>query len=475
LNPVLRPTSFPMRVDVIPGRLKARVYLHDIDTRDGLISCWTLVSDGLSAHRQKELQFTVKRAPDESPQDFPLMILDFFKRVRDYAENGQLVDVGGVTEFGPDGFLGRNSIRGLAYLGPQPLKDIDSSSPFLTVIVLMDEELKVAKAFGLTRVTASLGEAYRYFPYPPWADRSRPSVVSIETMEQQTILSRILCARVRGVNARLERGEELVLSVPRDSHEELRAGLVTIAPAQPLALLTNVDPQANACMVWRPGETGLNAITPPDSDGSRRSGNFVAFVPEQSANDFQYLEDGFALMLTNSTWMAIRRALESETSISVPVSKAGLKFSIEWLRATYVSPTDGRVYVAESWRTYGTADPDEKGPVATERFVLLTSDSELADRISIEELGNFMAAVKAVVVNQFVSVPRQPGQDLAIECEIDPGNESTFHLAARPGMDPEALQKLSDHLQAQSPPAASGSVKFQALFRIWGGTGAEFG
>ena len=189
--------------------------------------------------------------------------------------------------------------------------------------------------------------------------------------------------------------------------------------------------------------------------GSRRSGNFVAFVPEQSANDFQYLEDGFALMLTNSTWMAIRRALESETSISVPVSKAGLKFSIEWLRATYVSPTDGRVYVAESWRTYGTADPDEKGPVATERFVLLTSDSELADRISIEELGNFMAAVKAVVVNQFVSVPRQPGQDLAIECEIDPGNESTFHLAARPGMDP-AAQSFPEVVRLRRQPARAG-------------------
>jgi hypothetical protein len=229
-------------------------------------------------------------------------------------------------------------------------------------------------------------------------------------------------------------------------------------------------------MVWRPGQTGLNAITPPHSDGSSRTGNFVAFVPEQSANNLQYLEDGFALMLTNSTWMAIRRALESETSISVPISKAGLKFSIEWLRTTYVSPTDGTTYVAESWRTYGTADPDEKGAVATERFVLLTSDSELADRISIEDLGNFMAAIKAVVVNQFASVPRQPGQDLAIDCEIHPGNEATFHLAARPGMDREALQNLSDHLQAQSPPGARrGSVKFQALFRVWGGTGEEFG
>jgi hypothetical protein len=261
------------------------------------------------------------------------MILDFFKYVYDYTETGQPLEVGEFSEFGPTGFLARRSFRGLAYLSTQAFPDIDLPSASLTAILLTDEEVAVTRAFGLTRVAANLGQAYRYYPCPPWADRSRPSVVSMEAMEQHSILGKTLRTRVFGVCARKEE-DELVLSVPRDKGKLFRAELMELAPAQPLALLTDADPQANACLFWKPGLSGVNAITPPNSDGSKPTGNFVAFVPEQQQNDFRYIEDGFGVILTTEAWIAVRRALESESSLSVPLNDSGLKFSIEWIRPT---------------------------------------------------------------------------------------------------------------------------------------------
>jgi len=287
--------------------------------------------------------------------------------------------------------------------------------------------------------------------------------------------------RVLGVCARLEREEDLILSVPRDRRKDLRDRVMALAPAQPLALLTDADPQANACLFWKPGLLGVNAITPPNSDGSKRTGNFVLFIPGQRENDFRYIEDGFGLMLTTDSWTTIRQGLESQLSISVPVSNGEMTFSVEWVRTSYVSPTDSREYVADVWKTYGSGTqaesaPADTGPVVRKRIVLLTSDSELAKRTSAEDLAGYVSVIQSVVVKQFASLPRQQGQDLAIECELEPGQKVTFRLATRPGMDHELIRTLSGHLRAlAAPDVREGPVKFQVLYTIWGGTGAEFG
>jgi hypothetical protein len=207
----------------------------------------------------------------------------------------------------------------------------------------------------------------------------------------------------------------------------------------------------------------------------------VAFVPEQRGNDFRYIEDGFGVILTTQAWMAVRHTLESESSLSLPLSDSGVRFSIEWIRTSYVSPTDSREYFADGWKTYGPGTraesaPADTGPVVRKGIVLLTSDSELAKRTSAEDLAGYISVIQSVVVKQFASLPQQQGQDLAIECEIQPGRKVTVRLATRPGMDHEVIRTLSGHLRDLAAPNVSeGPVKFQVLYTIWGGTGAEFG
>jgi hypothetical protein len=51
-----------------------------------------------------------------------------------------------------------------------------------------------------------------------------------------------------------------------------------VAHDQPAAVLTEVDPEANGCLTWRPGQQQPEAITPPESDGSAFCGCFIGFV-----------------------------------------------------------------------------------------------------------------------------------------------------------------------------------------------------
>jgi hypothetical protein len=44
----------PQSVDVIPGRLKVRIFLHEIEYEKEIFSCWSYVTDGLAEQKQKE-------------------------------------------------------------------------------------------------------------------------------------------------------------------------------------------------------------------------------------------------------------------------------------------------------------------------------------------------------------------------------------------------------------------------------------
>jgi hypothetical protein len=109
--------------------------------------------------------------------------------------------------------------------------------------------------------------------------------------------------------------------------------LLQQAPAtEPIALLTDLAPHANACLVWEPGQSEPTAISPPDSDGARVSACFLLIVPEQGDDHVKLVEDGVALLLTSSIWASVRQALLSG-------------------RSNRIQPSDGTPPVVFSWTT----------------------------------------------------------------------------------------------------------------------------
>ncbi|OGN83997.1 MAG: hypothetical protein A2X23_03945 [Chloroflexi bacterium GWC2_73_18] len=313
------------RVDLVPGRLAATVFVHAIDSREGRLDCWTYASRGLRSHGQKELVLTLVRRPDEAPDAYPRDPLDLFAAVLDVAAGGRIVDEGDLTELGPAGFLGRPGIRALGYLRPDP----PLVGTALQAILLTDDERQVAQSHGLTRVAARLGDRYRHYPCPPWSERDRPSVIT-PGEAGGSLLERLARVGVRGA-AVLHLPGAIELSLPAEALPALRDGLPALPPAAPLALLTGFDQRANAWLAWAPQQHGPYAISPDGSDGSRLGGCFCAFLPDQPGDGWQVFEDGLVVSLTPASWARVREALLGGTEATVrSMGPDGTTFALGW-------------------------------------------------------------------------------------------------------------------------------------------------
>ena len=165
------PGDFPLHFELIPGQLSARIWLHQVDA----IPCWSYTSDGLPAHGQRELMLTVRVDPGEGPADFPKEPLRVFVEVLRLAKAGRLVGSGDITELGGSGLLCH---RDIVYTScREHFQDVVFPDG-LAAILLRDEEVEAAMAFGITRVLGRLGQAYSHYPWPPWADRTARSSAS---------------------------------------------------------------------------------------------------------------------------------------------------------------------------------------------------------------------------------------------------------------------------------------------------------
>jgi hypothetical protein len=493
-------SQFPLDYELIPGKLTARVYLHEIETKEGRVPCWSYITNGLRTHQQKELIFTLRRHPNEEPSDFPLQPLQYFQTVYEFAMQGRLVDEGSFTQFNPPGFLDGSASNALIYIRPQPLKGVEVPFPSLAAILVTPEEYEVYQHFGHTRVMAHLGRAYTYYPCPPWSERSRASVVSMQAL-QDSLVARMYSLKISGARVCQQTHQPSVQRLPQSGQylqqqilqwssnqaqitlrllpqasEDLYTQLMQCPTNTVVALLTELDPTADGCLVWQSGQNLPFAITPPNSKGMRLSGSFVAFVPQQSEDGGQIHEDGFAMMLTDTSWEIIKQAIALKQPISVPATNNKLNFSLEWIPQTYQNPIDGLSYEAEGgWNRYSPIiedDQDGEQPHRIREVILLTSDSELAARVGISALAEYIQGIEEAVKAHFATCATQSGQDLLLEFELHTDSPISIGMALRPWREFDHLEQLRCHLlERPTPKVSQSSIKFQVIFQLWGGAG----
>ena len=118
------------------------------------------------------------------------------------------------------------------------------------------------KAFGFTRVLARLGQAYSDYPYPSWFDPTRASLPFAEMM-QKSVLNQVNRIKVRGARVSVSREKnQIELRITRKVGQFLHEQLSQFPSDAVIALLTQLDPTANGCLVWEPGQSQPAAITP---------------------------------------------------------------------------------------------------------------------------------------------------------------------------------------------------------------------
>jgi hypothetical protein len=181
-------SALPQTADILPGKLKVKIYLHQMQFGDQKIPCWTFVTDGLISQKQKEIRFTLQRGQLQKPEDYALGLRQFFLTTYNYAESGKSLDVGDLALFGQRQFLGREDLGGVGFIQPELIPGVDTgNTPLLAAIVLKGDEAEVARDFGLTRVSSLLGRSYGYYPVPPWSDLEREPVTSLVAMQSSLL------------------------------------------------------------------------------------------------------------------------------------------------------------------------------------------------------------------------------------------------------------------------------------------------
>lgn len=213
------------------------------------------------------------------------------------------------------------------------------------------------------------------------------------------------------------------------------------------------------------------AITPAGSDGSRKTGAFLAFIPVQDTNKIHTVEDGFFLYLTNSAWQKIREALLSGTDVFVPAAGVDdASITVVWTKpAAYTSPVSGEKYTAERWITYKpetTLPPKERVAVSSSRVVLLTSEQDLQARTTADDLGGYLNVIEKTVDTFFTHPERRINRELTIRLALT-ATEHEVQFIAVPDLSADVSEDLHERLESVRSPKVGGPVRLDLILSLW--------
>lgn len=462
----------PARVEIVPGQLRAAVYAHALESQQGTIACWSYVTEGLAAQGQAELVFTLRRHADEAPEAFPAEPLQLFSTIHALAGRGQRVVPGAVTEFGEQRLFDHHVL----YAAAQPMAGVALPVPCLAALLVTPDELRAVRAFGPSRVLARMGQAMQFYPFPPWSDRRRSGLVLARTFEV-SLLSRIARATAQGVHVGVV-DERIAMTVLRSEQGVWRERLAQLPESVPVALLTAIDPAANGCLTWVPGQKGPEAIVPPGSDGTRVCGCFVVFMSEQPGNSGRILEDGFAMQLTRDAWQSVQHALCEGEELSIDAT-AGMAFSLTWRDAVAPRPAElgapsagagaaGGTSGAGAGTSAGAGAGEGEAGEATARTAggtlalgpvrLLTPEAEFAARASAGDLAAFCHGIQRCAERLLAGHGGPLALRLQVICEPQ-GHR--IGLSHKGDIADEALDRLIDALEQLAPLPVRGEVSFE--------------
>jgi hypothetical protein len=311
----------PALAEVVPGQVDVEFYVHDsID--EVLGNFLTAVSVGLAPSGQRELVLSMRLGTKESPIAKMQEIVRFLQTVHAWAQAGQLVDQGGLTRFGERGLFG-SANSGLLYADARPLPGIKLPKRALAAIFVDAQEIRTALDYGTYRVLTRIGLQLRLFPFPTWGALDRPSAMT--KRESQTFLAKVPRMKAPGLTF-LVAENRLRITLPDD--DSLSKGLATLPPKKAFALLTRPASDANAILVWKPGQDEMSGISPDGSDGSRMSGSCLMFAPGSKVDEARPIEDGYSLLLTHESWASFSAAVIERRALALPLAN-GMGLELE--------------------------------------------------------------------------------------------------------------------------------------------------
>ncbi|PVF98577.1 hypothetical protein CPB86DRAFT_873255 [Serendipita vermifera] len=486
-------TGSIIEVQVEEG-LRALIFQHTIinDT-----VCWTLLSQGLATYGQKEVVFTIRKVSAQYPQD----VLRWYSILLSFAKQQRLVEIYGISEFRSGSFLGHPDVQMILYTPKQVLTGLtpEQKARFpenhLHAVPLTSQECQVYKQEGALRILTNIARVTRYYPFPPWFDPARPTLVYPNNFTG-SIMKSISAYRIPGLSAFFNQSSgDITLTVTPRAYDGNGIRAIESAPASSVVgLQLELDDQVQGCLVWQAGQNGPSAVGRGEQDGPVNNLTLglcnLVFCPQQDSISFKLVEDGYVVLLTDPAWATIRSALTHRSPVSIACTPTGPEpapsIHIDVMETTFENPVDGKTYIAPGgWKTY-RPDPSKAPPATANNnntnkrvdmggIVLLTNPSPA--ECNATHLANWLRTINSAMEAQLATAPEGPPASLALQISIDNGFLTQLELVyANRDYPPspaevQALAKLKNVIRPIPIPGTVRFIKFQIEFNMPKGVG----
>jgi len=433
------------------------IYLTQInDSKNSRAWCYKT-----SGMQPQEVTITVILKPGESEADFPqepIKLLNGLVLQKATLEPTTVADLQGETFLNP-------GMTGLLIVQGGNLPNVPGSENCLTLVGIFQDELDVADLAGPSRVMGALALQTRYYPCPVWCDRDRSSTFTPAHLKQMKAEPTSQVFPYHSDASVMTSQGRMSLRIRPQTGLELSADL---AAQKALRLGLDVDPRANAFLIWTPDKEHLSAVNPHESDGSLLSGQYIVFLPEQKQDECRIYGDGYVVFLTDKSFQGLIAALKETRPFRLGLTGDGVKeFALEWVQTDYYNPLEKTTYSSKSgWTEYKHGTREATGIVALEEVVLLTPERELARSLSVEALTTYIKELEAVGQVQLESL--QTTQPLRVLLQCDLTAKTRYQVAIQPppeGAD-ALVQDFYSALAKVKVPPSQGPAKFHLIFTI---------
>ena len=294
----------------------------------------TLYTRGLASKGMPELVISLFRQRAKEDE-----AVDHLKRFLGYcAQNG--ISYGACGSFASSSLAPH--LRGFFFSDSVPLAggpELPADS--LCCVLLYGGELELAEKLSPYRVLSRLGlpgDLPPYFPFAPWINRQRHSVVTPGGAEGRSELLKFprfaldaAYVVTLGTPNSIAGRVDVRLELPAAVIPKMRSVLAQL-PAEDdgFCFLTRPSRAADAWQVWRPGQEGLGVIE-RQREFRTVTGGFLAPIRVENipVNRAVPVEDGYFVFLSFDDWKRLCGAIRVGQPLRLPLYEGG-SFELAW-------------------------------------------------------------------------------------------------------------------------------------------------
>jgi hypothetical protein len=331
-------------------KIELQAMRRRIETPLGVIESVAFLSRGFTALGCPEFMLGVRLYEGDTLERYAEDAAGLMRSIAAAVQNGVPFDVGGWSAFDltTDSLLGHGDVGGLLYTwvpGDLPSR----AEPVAVMIVpITRAEMTVARAYGPARVLAMLGHQARYFPTPEWFDPKRPELDvtgmndrvlprmrKVPVPRSSVYVTDAVAPAAATPGAETQgawRGGVLTLRVARPDAQRVQEAMQSLAPREPFALLTSVPPDLSRGLVWDRARwaAGTASVISHSAhrDDPRVAGNFLACVSGPNPTSHRVLEDGYAMLLSESDEERVVQALATGSALVLDDARGERLFEV---------------------------------------------------------------------------------------------------------------------------------------------------